>query len=174
MVQRISPARAVGRHLATLLSSTIFFIGYLIQPFTRKRQALHDIIASTSCSRNRSAIVNSRCAGDVVDGAIGGAPLFAGRLVAEAVVVLADDLFELHRAGGFARPTRGREKIERLAARSRQRRAQVRKAESGRRLIAALKRLVAKPAQQRFSVRPLHARRDERSTGQRFSGIKRR
>jgi len=44
---RISPARAVGRHLATLLSSAIFFIGYLIQPFTRKRQALHDVIAST-------------------------------------------------------------------------------------------------------------------------------
>ena len=45
--QRISPARAVGRHLATLLSSAIFYIGYLIQPFTRKRQALHDVIAST-------------------------------------------------------------------------------------------------------------------------------
>jgi uncharacterized RDD family membrane protein YckC len=45
--QRISPARAIGRHLATLLSSAIFFIGYLIQPFTNKRQALHDIIAGT-------------------------------------------------------------------------------------------------------------------------------
>ncbi len=47
IVSAFHPARAVGRHLATLLSSAIFFIGYLIQPFTRKRQALHDIIAST-------------------------------------------------------------------------------------------------------------------------------
>jgi uncharacterized RDD family membrane protein YckC len=44
---RISPARAVGRHMASILSDAIFFIGYLIQPFTNKRQALHDIIAST-------------------------------------------------------------------------------------------------------------------------------
>jgi uncharacterized RDD family membrane protein YckC len=45
--ERISFARATGRYLARLLSDTIFFFGYLIQPFTRKRQALHDVIAST-------------------------------------------------------------------------------------------------------------------------------
>jgi uncharacterized RDD family membrane protein YckC len=45
--ERISPGRAVGRHMASILSDAIFFIGYLIQPFTKKRQALHDVIAST-------------------------------------------------------------------------------------------------------------------------------
>ena len=45
--ERISPARAVGRHLASWISDAVFLAGYLIQPFTPKRQALHDIIAST-------------------------------------------------------------------------------------------------------------------------------
>jgi uncharacterized RDD family membrane protein YckC len=44
---RISFGRAVGRSLASVLSALILMIGYLIQPFTEKRQALHDIIAGT-------------------------------------------------------------------------------------------------------------------------------
>ena len=45
--ERITMARAIGRHLASWISDATFLIGYLIQPFTSKRQALHDIIAST-------------------------------------------------------------------------------------------------------------------------------
>src|SRR6478752_5931002 len=45
--ERISFARAVGRHLASWICDATFLIGYLIQPFTRKRQALHDVIART-------------------------------------------------------------------------------------------------------------------------------
>jgi len=44
---RITPIRAIKRHIATILSTWFFFIGFLIQPFTRRRQALHDVIART-------------------------------------------------------------------------------------------------------------------------------
>ncbi|HET7225128.1 MAG TPA: RDD family protein [Candidatus Eisenbacteria bacterium] len=45
--RRISFARATGRYFASLLSALIFLIGYLIQPFTARRQALHDMLAGT-------------------------------------------------------------------------------------------------------------------------------
>ena len=44
---RISFARATGRYFATLLSILTFGIGYLIQPFTRRRQTLHDLVSGT-------------------------------------------------------------------------------------------------------------------------------
>ena len=44
---RISFARATGRHFAKYLSSMILFIGYIMAGFTERKQALHDIIAST-------------------------------------------------------------------------------------------------------------------------------
>ena len=44
---RISFARASGRYLAESLSSALFLIGYLVQPFTERRQALHDVLAGT-------------------------------------------------------------------------------------------------------------------------------
>lgn len=37
--------RASGRHLGKIISSIILFIGYLIVPFTQKKQALHDMMA---------------------------------------------------------------------------------------------------------------------------------
>ena len=42
--RRISFARATGRWFGQYLSG-VLLIGYLIQPFTAKRQTLHDIIA---------------------------------------------------------------------------------------------------------------------------------
>lgn len=44
---RISFGRATGRFFAKLLSGIILLIGYLMQPFTQKKQALHDILAGT-------------------------------------------------------------------------------------------------------------------------------
>jgi uncharacterized RDD family membrane protein YckC len=44
---RISFARATGRHFGKYLSGIILLIGFLIQPFTDKKQALHDMLAST-------------------------------------------------------------------------------------------------------------------------------
>lgn len=43
----ISIFRSVGRTAASILSAIIFYIGYLFPLFTEKKQALHDIIAST-------------------------------------------------------------------------------------------------------------------------------
>jgi uncharacterized RDD family membrane protein YckC len=45
--QRISFARATGRHFAKIPSLLILGIGYFMQPFTERRQALHDIMAGT-------------------------------------------------------------------------------------------------------------------------------
>ena len=45
--ERISFARANGRFFATLLSSLTLGVGYLMAAFTKRRQALHDIVART-------------------------------------------------------------------------------------------------------------------------------
>lgn len=44
---RLSFVDATGRYIAKILSAILLMIGYLIQPFTAKRQALHDILAGT-------------------------------------------------------------------------------------------------------------------------------
>jgi uncharacterized RDD family membrane protein YckC len=44
---RISFARATGRHFAKYISAFVLGIGFLMAPFTSKKQALHDIIAET-------------------------------------------------------------------------------------------------------------------------------
>jgi len=44
---RISFARATGRHFAKLLSMIILFIGYMLAGWTEKKQALHDMLAGT-------------------------------------------------------------------------------------------------------------------------------
>jgi uncharacterized RDD family membrane protein YckC len=45
--RRISPARALGRYLAKILSGMILMIGFIMVAFTERKQGLHDIIAST-------------------------------------------------------------------------------------------------------------------------------
>ena len=45
--ERISFARAIGRHFATIISALILGIGYLMAAFTDRKQALHDIICDT-------------------------------------------------------------------------------------------------------------------------------
>ncbi|MGM0554334.1 MAG: RDD family protein [Pseudomonadota bacterium] len=45
--ERISFLRATGRHFAEFLSALAFGIGYLLVVFTRRRQALHDLMAET-------------------------------------------------------------------------------------------------------------------------------
>ena len=44
---RISFARATGRHFAKYISAFILGIGFFMQPFTSRKQALHDMIAET-------------------------------------------------------------------------------------------------------------------------------
>jgi len=45
--QRISFARANGRYWSKILSAIILLIGFLMVAFTKKKQGLHDVIAST-------------------------------------------------------------------------------------------------------------------------------
>lgn len=44
---RIGKGRAIGRFAAHFLSNISFYIGYLIQPFTERKQALHDMVSGT-------------------------------------------------------------------------------------------------------------------------------
>jgi uncharacterized RDD family membrane protein YckC len=45
--ERISFAQATGRHFAKFLSTFPLMMGFLIAPFTRRKQALHDMVAGT-------------------------------------------------------------------------------------------------------------------------------
>jgi uncharacterized RDD family membrane protein YckC len=44
---QISFMQATGRHFGKLVSLATCMVGYLMQPFTEKKQALHDMMAST-------------------------------------------------------------------------------------------------------------------------------
>ncbi|GAB3820472.1 hypothetical protein GCM10028895_20670 [Pontibacter rugosus] len=44
---RLSFARASGRYFGKMLSGLILLIGYIMAAFTKRRQALHDMLAST-------------------------------------------------------------------------------------------------------------------------------
>lgn len=44
---RISVANAIGRYFATILSTILFFIGYLMVIWDSKKQGLHDKLANT-------------------------------------------------------------------------------------------------------------------------------
>ena len=45
--ERISLLRGIGRYFATILSSLILCIGYIMAGFTDRKRALHDMVAST-------------------------------------------------------------------------------------------------------------------------------
>ncbi len=45
--KRITFARATGRHFAKYISQMLYYIGFIMIAFTKKKQGLHDFIAST-------------------------------------------------------------------------------------------------------------------------------
>ncbi|RNI26287.1 RDD family protein [Rufibacter latericius] len=51
--QRISFGRSLGRSFASILSTMVMFIGYIMAAFSSRKQALHDKIASTLVVKNR-------------------------------------------------------------------------------------------------------------------------
>lgn len=44
---KINSRRAAGRFFAKIISAMIFLLGFLIIPFTQKKQGIHDLIADT-------------------------------------------------------------------------------------------------------------------------------
>jgi len=44
---RVSFARATGRHFAKIISTALLFIGYFMAGWTKQKRALHDMIANT-------------------------------------------------------------------------------------------------------------------------------
>lgn len=55
---RISFKTALIRYFASYISAFILYIGYLMQPFTSKRQALHDMISETVVLKKETADLN--------------------------------------------------------------------------------------------------------------------
>ena len=49
--ERISFLRSLGRELAKIISTLVFMLGFVMAAFTGKKQALHDLIASTTVVR---------------------------------------------------------------------------------------------------------------------------
>jgi len=52
---RIGFGRATGRYFAKLISALILYIGFMMAGWTEKKQALHDILASTLVLKKRVA-----------------------------------------------------------------------------------------------------------------------
>ena len=77
--ERIGVGRAIVRYFATWLSAIILGLGYLLAAVTRKRQALHDMIAGT-------VVVNRKAAPEAVVAGGGVMPVTAG--VWAAIVLL--------------------------------------------------------------------------------------
>lgn len=81
---RITTGRALGRWFGHWITNCTFYIGYVMQPFTEKKQALHDMISSTVVIETDG---KNRAAGVVVAIVIGLFLLFAviGILAAVAI-----------------------------------------------------------------------------------------
>ena len=86
-VERIGFGRATGRFFGRYLSTFLLYIGYLIQPFTARKQALHDMITSTVVVSRGSA------PGGVIALVIGlfiAVPFVGGILAADAIPAYQD------------------------------------------------------------------------------------
>lgn len=51
----LTVSRALGRLIARMISHILLFTGFLIQPFTPRKRALHDLIAGTIVVRNNAS-----------------------------------------------------------------------------------------------------------------------
>jgi len=68
--ERINFGRATARYFGKILSTILLYIGYLIQPFTKKRQALHDMMAGAVVVRDRDKAAGVVVAVAVIVGAM--------------------------------------------------------------------------------------------------------
>jgi uncharacterized RDD family membrane protein YckC len=68
---KITFARALGRNAAKVISTLICFIGYILAAFTERKQALHDMIASTLVVQKGAVLAT---AGGYTGGASYGTP----------------------------------------------------------------------------------------------------
>ncbi len=50
---RLTFLRALGRNAGKILSSLILFVGFMLAAWTKKKQALHDMMAGTLVVRSR-------------------------------------------------------------------------------------------------------------------------
>ena len=85
---RISGKRAFARWISHLLSYITLYIGFLIQPFTKKKQALHDITSGTVVVLSEGGLKHSVAV--IVIATIVGGTLVIGILAAIAIPAYSD------------------------------------------------------------------------------------
>ena len=146
---RIGPGRAVLRYFATWLSTITLFIGFAMAGFTKRRQALHDLLARTLVV-NRAAGPGDVTAGGGVMPATAGVWIvavflvllpFAGGIVAAIAIPAYQDYTvraKLHEVVAAAAPVRG----------------EVESAMAGNRAIPAGRTSIASPHIRSVSVLP--------------------
>jgi uncharacterized RDD family membrane protein YckC len=89
--RRITFGRATGRHFAKLLSGLICDIGFIMAGFTERKQALHDMIASTLVVRahpDPAQAIQNRGSSTAVPAVIASVLAAAGVLVLSSIVVI--------------------------------------------------------------------------------------
>ena len=68
---RISLQKALGRTLMSCISSIIFKLGYVLQPFTSRKQTLHDMVAGTIVlDADKTSVENGKTQGGEAEGKI--------------------------------------------------------------------------------------------------------
>ena len=56
---RIGFGRATGRYFGKILSALILLVGYIMAAFTERKQALHDMIASTLVLKGKPGMTST-------------------------------------------------------------------------------------------------------------------
>ncbi len=84
--ERIGFGRATWRYLASLVSTVIFCIGYLMAAWTQRKQALHDKMAGT-------LVVNAAVAAEDVPSGAGVMPISGATIAAIAFLLIASIAF---------------------------------------------------------------------------------
>jgi uncharacterized RDD family membrane protein YckC len=85
---RVSFARATGRYFASLISGLFCYLGYLLIAFTGRKQALHDLIASTFVVHGRPQPGRALQPAGLARGSAEGAGLAAAVVVSGALVLV--------------------------------------------------------------------------------------
>lgn len=87
---RISKLRSLGRWLAHGITNMSMYIGYIMQPFTEKKQALHDLVCGTQVIRTTRQGSNAVVAVIIVAGMVFFFFFFTGIIAAVSIPAYQD------------------------------------------------------------------------------------
>ena len=64
---RLSVARATARHFGKILSCSVGFMGFWVQPFTKSKQTLHDMITASVVLKRPESRTRNEIDGDAAE-----------------------------------------------------------------------------------------------------------